>query len=199
MHVVSSAKFAKKCEDAGVDAVVAEGFEAGGHNGREETTSMVLIPLVREAVTIPLIAAGGIATGKQMLAAMVLGADGVQVGSRFVCTLEASSHIAFKEAVIKAVEGDTLLTMKKLMPVRLLKNNFFEKVRNAELRGADEKEMEALLGRARAKKGMFEGDLLEGELEIGQVSAMIHSIKPAADIVNEIWNEYQLAVQNVSL
>ena len=160
---------------------------------------MVLIPLVREAVTIPLIAAGGIATGKQMLAAMVLGADGVQVGSRFVCTLEASSHIAFKEAVIKAVEGDTLLTMKKLMPVRLLKNNFFEKVRNAELRGADEKEMEALLGRARAKKGMFEGDLLEGELEIGQVSAMIHSIKPAADIVNEIWNEYQLAVQNVSL
>ena len=199
VHVVSSSKFALKAQEAGCDAVVAEGFEAGGHNGREETTSMVLIPLVREAVTIPLIAAGGIATGKQMLAAMVLGADGVQVGSRFVCTLEASSHIAFKEAVIKAVEGDTLLTMKKLMPVRLLKNNFFEKVRNAELRGADEKEMEALLGRARAKKGMFEGDLLEGELEIGQVSAMIHSIKPAADIVNEIWNEYQLAVQNVSL
>ena len=199
VHVVSSSKFALKAQEAGCDAVVAEGFEAGGHNGREQTTSMVLIPLVREAVTIPLIAAGGIATGKQMLAAMVLGADGVQVGSRFVCTLEASSHIAFKEAVIKAVEGDTLLTMKKLMPVRLLKNNFFEKVRNAELRGADEKEMEALLGRARAKKGMFEGDLLEGELEIGQVSAMIHSIKPAADIVNEIWNEYQLAVQNVSL
>jgi enoyl-[acyl-carrier protein] reductase II len=199
VHVVSSSKFALKAQEAGCDAVVAEGFEAGGHNGREETTSMVLIPLVREAVSIPLIAAGGIATGKQMLAAMVLGADGVQVGSRFVCTPEASSHIAFKQAVIQAGEGDTLLSMKKLMPVRLLKNDFFEKVHHAELRGADENEMETILGRARAKKGMFEGDLSEGELEIGQVSAMIHTIKPAADIVHEIWNEYQLAIKKVSL
>jgi enoyl-[acyl-carrier protein] reductase II len=198
VHVVSSSKFALKAQEAGCDAVVAEGFEAGGHNGREETTSMILIPLVREAVTIPLIAAGGIATGKQMLAAMVLGADGVQVGSRFVCTPEASSHMAFKEAVIKAGEGDTLLSMKKLVPVRLLKNDFFEKVRNAELRGADENEMEAILGRARAKKGMFEGDLSEGELEIGQVSALIHEIKPAADIVQEIWNDCQIALKAIS-
>ncbi len=198
VHVVSSSKFALKAQEAGCDAVVAEGFEAGGHNGREETTSMILIPLVRETVTIPLIAAGGIATGKQMLAAMVLGADGVQVGSRFVCTPEASSHLAFKEAVIKAGEGDTLLSMKKLVPVRLLKNDFFEKVRNAELRGADANEMEAILGRARAKKGMFEGDLSEGELEIGQVSALIHEIKPAADIVQEIWNDCQIALKAIS-
>ncbi len=198
VHVVSSSKFALKAQEAGCDAVVAEGFEAGGHNGREETTSMILIPLVRETVTIPLIAAGGIATGKQMLAAMVLGADGVQVGSRFVCTPEASSHLAFKEAVIKAGEGDTLLSMKKLVPVRLLKNDFFEKVRNAELRGADANEMEAILGRARAKKGMFEGDLSEGELEIGQVSVLIHEIKPAADIVQEIWNDCQIALKAIS-
>ncbi|MDE3251731.1 MAG: nitronate monooxygenase [Bacteroidota bacterium] len=190
VHVVSSSRFAKKAEEAGCDAVVAEGFEAGGHNGREETTSMVLIPLVRAAVGIPVIAAGGIATGRQMLAAMVLGADGVQIGSRFVCTPEASSHLNFKEAVIKAEEGDTLLSMKKLMPVRLLKNHFFDQVREAEMRGADEAEMKQLLGRARAKKGMFEGDLDEGELEIGQVSALIHSIKPAAEVVAEIWQEY---------
>lgn len=194
VHVVSSSRFAKKAAEAGCDAVVAEGFEAGGHNGREETTSMVLIPLVSEAVQIPVIAAGGIATGKQMLAAMVLGAAGVQIGSRFVCTPEASSHLAFKEAVLKAEEGDTLLSMKKLMPVRLLKNHFFEEVRAAELRGADEEELKNILGRARAKKGMFEGDLEEGELEIGQVSALIHAIKPAADVVAEIWQEYSTAL-----
>lgn len=190
VHVVSSGKFAKKAEEAGCDAVVAEGFEAGGHNGREETTSMVLIPLVREAISIPLIAAGGIATGRQMLAAMVLGADGVQVGSRFVCTPEASSHIAFKNAVVNAAEGDTMLSMKKLMPVRLLKNRFFDEVREAEIRGAGEEEMKQLLGRGRAKKGMFEGELEEGELEIGQVSALIKDIKPAADVVKEIWDGY---------
>ncbi len=190
VHVVSSSKFAIKSQEAGCDAVVAEGFEAGGHNGREETTTMVLIPLVKEAVTIPLIAAGGIATGKQMLAAMVLGADGVQIGSRFVCTPEASSHLAFKEAILQAGEGDTLLAMKKLVPVRLLKNTFFEEIRAAELRGADEEELKKILGRARAKKGMFEGDLSEGELEIGQVSAMIREIKPAAEVLVEIWNEY---------
>jgi enoyl-[acyl-carrier protein] reductase II len=199
VHVVSSSKFAKKAEDAGCDAVVAEGFEAGGHNGREETTSMVLIPLVREAVQIPVIAAGGIATGKQMLAARVLGADGVQVGSRFVCTPEASSHIAFKEAVVKAEEGDTLLSMKKLMPVRLLKNHFADEVKAAELRGASEEEMKQLLGRARAKKGMFEGDLSEGELEIGQVSALIREIKPAGEVVREMWEEYQYLLSQLKV
>ena len=195
VHVVSSSKFAVKAQEAGCDAVVAEGFEAGGHNGREETTTMVLVPLVKEAVTIPVIAAGGIATGKQMLAAMVLGADGVQVGSRFVCTPEASSHLVFKEAIIKAGEGDTLLTMKKLVPVRLLKNEFFEQVRTAELHGADEEELKKILGRARAKKGMFEGDLTEGELEIGQVSAMIKEIRPADEVLLEIWNEYTASIK----
>jgi enoyl-[acyl-carrier protein] reductase II len=183
---------ALKAQAAGCDAVVAEGFEAGGHNGREETTTMVLVPVVKDAVHIPVIAAGGIANGKQMLAAMVLGAEGVQIGSRFVCTPEASSHMAFKQAVIDAAEGDTLLSMKKLVPVRLLKNNFADDVRNAELRGATEAELEQLLGRARAKKGMFEGDLAEGELEIGQVSAMIHAIKPAAEIVREIVEEFEV-------
>ncbi len=199
VHVVSSSKFAKKAEDAGCDAVVAEGFEAGGHNGREETTTMVLVPVVRAAIKIPLIAAGGIATGRQMLAAMVLGADGVQIGSRFVCTPEASSHMAFKEAVIKAEEGDTLLSMKKLMPVRLLKNPFFDIVRSAELAGANEEELKQILGRARAKKGMFEGDLTEGELEIGQVSALIHDIKPAADVVKEIWEDYEEALKKLGV
>jgi enoyl-[acyl-carrier protein] reductase II len=199
VHVVSSSKFAKKAEDAGCDAVVAEGFEAGGHNGREETTTMILVPVVRAAIKIPLIAAGGIATGRQMLAAMVLGADGVQIGSRFVCTPEASSHMAFKEAVIKAEEGDTLLSMKKLMPVRLLKNPFFDIVRSAELAGADEEELKQILGRARAKKGMFEGDLTEGELEIGQVSALIHEIKPAADIVKEICDGYEAALMELKV
>ena len=190
VHVVSSSKFARKAEEAGCDAVVAEGFEAGGHNGREETTSMVLIPAVRKAVSIPVIAAGGIATGRQMLAAMVLGADGVQLGSRFVCTPEASSHIDFKNAIIHSEEGDTLLAMKKLVPVRLLKNHFAEQVHAADNRGASEEELKQLLGRARAKKGMFEGDLTEGELEIGQVSALIREIKPAAEVVKEIWEEY---------
>jgi enoyl-[acyl-carrier protein] reductase II len=190
VHVVSSSRFAKKAEEAGCDAVVAEGFEAGGHNGREETTTMVLVPAVCAAVTIPVIAAGGIATGRQMLAAMVLGADGVQVGSRFVCTPEASSHLAFKEAIVKAQEGDTQLAMKKVVPVRLLKNRFAEEIKEAELRGASEEELKNILGRARAKKGMFEGDMNEGELEIGQVSALIHEIKPAGEIVEEIIKEF---------
>ncbi len=189
VHVVSSSKFAGKAAKAGCDAVVAEGFEAGGHNGREETTTMVLIPAVRAAVDIPVIAAGGIATGKQMLAAMVLGANGVQVGSRFVCTPEASSHASFKEAILQAQEGDTQLSMKKLVPVRLLKNAFFQTIQAAEHRGADAEELKTLLGRARAKKGMFEGDMEEGELEIGQVSALIHSIKPAGEIVAELWHD----------
>ncbi len=190
VHVVSSSKFALKAQEAGCDAVVAEGFEAGGHNGREETTTLVLIPAVCNAVSIPVIAAGGIATGRQMLAAMVLGAAGVQVGSRFVATPEASSHINFKEAVVKAKEGDTQLSLKKLTPVRLIKNKFFEQVQLAENNCASLEELQQLLGRARAKKGMFEGDLEEGELEIGQVSAIINEIKPAAEVVNEIWSEY---------
>ena len=190
VHVVSSSKFALKAQEAGCDAVVAEGFEAGGHNGREETTTMVLIPAVCNAVSIPVIAAGGIATGRQMLAAMVLGAEGVQVGSRFVATPEASSHINFKEAVIKIKEGDTQLSLKKLTPVRLIKNKFFEQVQQAEDNCASIEELQQLLGRARAKKGMFEGNLDEGELEIGQVSAIINEIKPAADVVKEIWDEY---------
>ncbi|HVZ25424.1 MAG TPA: nitronate monooxygenase [Sediminibacterium sp.] len=190
VHVVSSSRFAVKAAQAGCDAVVAEGFEAGGHNGREETTTMVLVPLVRAAVRIPVIAAGGIGTGRQMLAAMVLGADGVQVGSRFVCTEEASSHIAFKQAVVDAKEGDTLLSLKKLVPVRLLKNPFFQEVSEAEKKGADAEELKKILGHARAKKGMFEGDLVQGELEIGQVSALINDIKPAGEVLREIWEEY---------
>jgi enoyl-[acyl-carrier protein] reductase II len=194
VHVISSSKFALKAQEAGCDAVVAEGFEAGGHNGREETTTMVLIPAVSKAITIPLIAAGGIATGRQMLAAMVLGAEGVQVGSRFVASEEASSHINFKKAVINAAEGDTRLSLKKLTPVRLLKNNFFEQVEEAEKRGASEEELRVLLGRARAKTGMFEGDLAEGELEIGQVSAIVEEILPAAKIVSIIWAEFEKAL-----
>jgi len=190
VHVVSSSKFAKKAEEAGCDAIVAEGFEAGGHNGREETTTMVLIPAVANAVNIPVMAAGGIATGRQMLSAMVLGAEGVQVGSRFVASEEASSHISFKNVVINSNEGDTILTMKQLTPVRLIKNKFFEAVQNAEQKGASVDELKQLLGRARAKKGMFEGDLNEGELEIGQVSSLIKNILPAAAIVDEIWSEF---------
>lgn len=190
VHVVSSSKFALKAQDAGCDAVVAEGFEAGGHNGREETTSFVLIPEVCEKVSIPVIAAGGIATGRQMLAAIILGASAVQIGSRFVASHEASSHINFKNAVLNAGEGDTLLSLKQLTPVRLLKNSFFEQVQQAEKNAASKEELEKLLGRGRAKKGMFEGQLEEGELEIGQVSSMIHSIVPAAAIVAEIWEEY---------
>jgi enoyl-[acyl-carrier protein] reductase II len=190
VHVVSSVKFAKKSEQAGVDAVVAEGFEAGGHNGREETTTLVLIPLVREAISIPLIAAGGIATGRTMLAAEVLGAEAVQVGSRFAASLESSAHENFKQSIVKATEGDTMLTMKQLTPVRLIKNKFFQQVAEAEQRGVSKEELGELLGRARAKKGIFEGDLEEGELEIGQVAAAIHDVKPAAEILNEMWSEY---------
>lgn len=195
-HVVSSSLFAVKAEDAGCDAVVAEGFEAGGHNGREETTSFVLIPAVREAVKIPLVAAGGIATGRQMLAAMVLGAEGVQVGSRFVASEEASCHINFKNAVIRSREGDTMLTLKQLTPVRLIKNTFFEKIKEAELRCESPEQLAALLGRGRAKIGMFEGDLEDGELEIGQVSSSLSRIQPAAEIVNEIWQEYTTRLAN---
>jgi len=193
VHVVSSSQFAKKAAAAGCDAVVAEGFEAGGHNGREETTTMVLVPLVRAAVDIPVIAAGGIATGKQMLAAFALGADGVQVGSRFVCTPEASSHQAFKDAILAAPEGATLLSLKKLAPVRLLKNDFFWQVQEAESRGASKEELQLLLGRGRAKKGMFEGNLQEGELEIGQVSSLIQDIRPAGEIVQELVTEFKMA------
>ena len=190
VHVVSSAKFALKAQDAGCDAVVAEGFEAGGHNGREETTTMVLIPCVSKAVDIPVIAAGGIATGRQMLAALVLGASAVQIGSRFVASVEASCHNNFKNAVIDAIEGDTMLSLKALTPVRLLKNNFYQQVQQAESICASKKQLEELLGRGRAKKGMFEGNMDDGELEIGQVSSMINNIKPAAEILNEIWMEY---------
>ena len=190
VHVVSSSLFAQKAEAAGCDAVVAEGFEAGGHNGREETTTLVLIPIVRNAIKIPLIAAGGIATGKQMLATMILGAEGVQIGSRFVCTPEASSHLSFKQAVINTKEGDTMLSMKKVVPVRLLKNHFFDEIKQAELNGATEEQLKNLLGKGRAKKGMFEGDMNEGELEIGQVSALIKEIKPADKVVKEIWDEF---------
>jgi enoyl-[acyl-carrier protein] reductase II len=190
VHVISSSKFALKAQDAGCDAVVAEGFEAGGHNGREETTTMVLIPAVARAVSIPVIAAGGIATGRQMLAAMVMGAEGVQMGSRFVASEEASSHINFKQAVIHAAEGDTFLSLKKLTPVRLMKNKFFQQVQEAESQGANETELKGLLGRARAKKGMHEGDLDEGELEIGQVSALLDEILPAGKIVENVWQEF---------
>lgn len=195
VHVVSSSKFALKAQEAGCDAVVAEGFEAGGHNGREETTTLVLIPAVAAAVNIPVIAAGGIATGRQMLAAMILGAAGVQIGSRFVASEEASSHPHFKERVVHAQEGETRLLLKKLTPVRLLKNKFADEVVSAEERCASTEELQQLLGRARAKKGMFEGDMEEGELEIGQVSALISSIQPAADIVQEIWKEFEMALQ----
>lgn len=190
VHVVSSSKFALKAQEAGCDAVVAEGFEAGGHNGREETTTMVLIPAVKKAVSIPVIAAGGIATGRQMLAAMVLGAEAVQVGSRYVASEEASSHLKFKQRVIDCNEGDTALSLKQLTPVRLIKNEFYQKVAEAELRGAAKEELLQLLGRARAKKGMFEGDLAEGELEIGQVSALLDDILPAAEITGNIWQEF---------
>ena len=196
VHVISSSKFAKKAEEAGCDAVVAEGFEAGGHNGREETTTMVLIPAVVNAVKIPVIAAGGIATGKQMLAAMVMGAEGVQMGSRFVASEEASSHINFKNAVISSNEGDTILTLKQLTPVRLIKNNFYKQVQEAENKGASVEELKALLGRARAKKGMFEGQLEEGELEIGQVGANVVNILPAAKIVDEVWQGFKEALAN---
>ena len=197
VHVVSSTKFAVKAQEAGCDAVVAEGFEAGGHNGREETTTMVLIPAVTKVVDIPVIAAGGIGNGNQMLAAMVLGAEGVQMGSRFVATPEASSHDAFKEQVMKTKEGDTQLSLKRLTPVRLIKNQFFQQVDAAESRGASTQELEQILGRGRAKKGMFEGDLVDGELEIGQVSTLFDSIKPASEVVADTWLEFQTALSKI--
>ena len=190
-HVVASSVFAKKCEDAGVDAVVAEGFEAGGHNGREETTTLALIPSVREATNLPLLAAGGISSGKSMLACMALGADGVQVGSRFAISEESSAHPDFKKYVVGAGEGATQLSLKKLAPVRLMKNHFFNQVKEAELRGATDEELRNLLGRGRAKKGMFEGDLENGELEIGQVSAQIHEILPVQKIMEELISDYR--------
>ena len=190
VHVISSSKFALKAQEAGCDAVVAEGFEAGGHNGREETTSFVLIPAVCNKVQIPVIAAGGIATGRQMLAAIILGASAVQVGSRFVVSHEASSHINFKNAIINASEGDTILSLKQLTPVRLLKNEFYKKVQEAENNCAGKEVLESLLGKGRSKKGMFDGNLEDGELEIGQVSALLNQIQPAAEIVEEIWEEY---------
>ena len=198
VHVVSGVKFALKSQEAGVDAVVAEGFEAGGHNGRDETTTFTLIPMVKEKIDIPLIAAGGIATGRGMLAAMVLGADAVQIGSRFVASPEASSHQKFKEMVVKAQEGDTKLTLKELAPVRLLKNKFFDDIQKLYTENPSKEQLIELLGRARAKKGMFEGDLEEGELEIGQISGLIHEIKPAAEIVKEIIEEFETARKEVS-
>ena len=199
VHVVSSVKFAIKSQEAGVDAVVAEGFEAGGHNGRDETTTFTLIPMVKEKLEIPLIAAGGIATGRGMLAAMVLGADGVQVGSRFVASEEASSHSNFKKMVVEAHEGDTILTLKELAPVRLLKNKFYEDIKQLYTTNPSKEELIQLLGRARAKKGMFEGDLVEGELEIGQIAGLIHDIKPAAQIVKDMMAEFETAKDEVAL
>ncbi len=198
VHVVSSVKFALKSEAAGVDAVVAEGFEAGGHNGRDETTTFCLIPQVAKEINIPLIAAGGIATGRAMLAALNLGADGVQIGSRFVASVESSAHDAFKNEVIESKEGDTILTLKELTPVRLIKNEFYDSIEEAYKNGADSSELKTLLGRGRAKKGMFEGNLKEGELEIGQISGLINEIKPAAQIVDEIVSEYMLALEEQS-
>ena len=194
VHVVSSLKFALKSEEAGVDAVVVEGFEAGGHNGRDETTTICLIPMVTEKVKIPVIAAGGIGTGRGMLAAMNLGADGVQIGSRFVASIESSAHQNFKKVVVDANEGDTDLTLKNLTPVRLVKNAFYNQLKEAYERNADVEELKAILGRGRAKKGMFEGDLVEGELEIGQIAGLIHEILPAKEIVDEIIAEYRTAI-----
>lgn len=197
VHVVANTKFARKCEEAGVDAIVAEGFEAGGHNGREETTTLVLLPMIRQATSLPLIAAGGIADGSAMLACFALGAEGVQMGTRFVASEESSGHAGFKNALIHAQEGDTRLMLKQLTPVRLLRNGFSDAVAAAEARGASADELKILLGRARAKKGMFEGDLEEGELEIGQVAAAVRSIQPAAAIVHDVWNEFLQARQRL--
>ena len=198
VHVVSSLKFAKKAEDAGVDAIVAEGFEAGGHNGRDETTTLCLIPMVAAEIKIPLIAAGGIATGRGMLAAMNLGADAVQIGSRFVASNESSAHTSFKKVVVAAKEGDTQLTLKEITPVRLVKNEFYGQLQAAYENGATIDELKSLLGRGRAKKGMFEGDLVAGELEIGQISGLINEVKPASEIVSEILTEYRQALSEQS-
>jgi enoyl-[acyl-carrier protein] reductase II len=195
VHVVSSVKFAKKAEEAGVDAVVAEGFEAGGHNGRDETTTLCLIPMVAKAIKIPLIAAGGIGTGKGMLAALNLGADAVQIGSRFVATPESSAHANFKKVVVDSQEGDTILTLKELTPVRLIKNDFYKQLETAYSQNADAEQLTALLGRGRAKRGMFEGDLIEGELEIGQIAGLIDAIIPAGEVVTEIITEFRAALK----
>ena len=197
VHVVSSSVFAMKAQDAGVDAIVAEGFEAGGHNGREETTTLALIPLVKEKIQIPLIAAGGIASGRAMLATMVLGADGVQIGSRFAASVESSAHQNFKNKILQTKEGETQLTLKELAPVRLIKNKFYQEVQDLYAQGPTKEELATLLGRARAKKGMFEGDLIEGELEIGQVSGLIHEIKSASEIVNDIITDFGLAKKDM--
>jgi len=198
VHVVSSVKFALKAQDAGVDAVVAEGFEAGGHNGRDETTTLTLIPMVKEHLNIPLIAAGGIATGSAMLACMVLGADGVQVGSRFVASEESSAHTDFKKVVVDAKEGDTQLTLKELAPVRLIKNKFYNELQELYKTSPSPEQLKELLGRARAKRGMFEGDLDHGELEIGQISGLIHDIKPVATIVQDMLTEFEEAKKEVA-
>jgi len=197
VHVVSSVKFARKAEDAGADAIVAEGFEAGGHNGREETTSMVLIPMVADAVKIPVIAAGGVADARAMMAAAILGAEAVQIGTRFATSVESSAHENFKTRVITSKEGDTMLTLKQLTPVRMLRNKFFEEVQQAELKGASTEELARLLGKRRAKAGMFDGNLEEGELEIGQVSAAVKKIQPAAEIVREIWSDFLRLKKNI--
>ena len=197
VHVVSSSKFALKAQEAGVDAVVAEGFEAGGHNGREETTTLTLIPMVKENISIPLIAAGGIASGRGMLAVMVLGADGVQVGSRFAASVESSAHDNFKNTIVEVKEGDTQLTLKELAPVRLIKNKFYNDVQDLYTKCPTPEELKTLLGRARAKRGMFEGDLIEGELEIGQIAGIIHDIKPVSDIINSMISEYKLAISEL--
>ena len=198
VHVVASVKFALKAQEAGVDAIVAEGFEAGGHNGRDETTTLCLIPMVKQAVQIPVIAAGGIGTGRGMLAAMALGADGVQLGSRFAATVESSANDAFKQEIVKAKEGDTMLTFKELTPVRLIKNPFYQKVEEAYQNKASVEELNALLGRGRAKRGMFEGDLVEGELEIGQISGLINDIKTAGEVLEDLVAEFRAAQQEIS-
>lgn len=198
VHVVSSSKFALKAQEAGVDAVVAEGFEAGGHNGREETTTLTLIPMVKENISIPLIAAGGIATGKGMLAAMILGADGVQMGSRFAASTESSAHDAFKRTIVETNEGDTLVTLKELAPVRLIKNKFFQDVQEAYSNCASVDDLKTLLGRARAKRGMFEGDLVEGELEIGQIAGLIHDILPVSTIIEQVIREFEVAKKEIT-
>jgi enoyl-[acyl-carrier protein] reductase II len=197
VHVVSSSKFALKAQEAGVDAVVAEGFEAGGHNGREETTTFTLIPMVKEQINIPLIAAGGIATGRGMLAAMVLGADGVQMGSRFAASFESSAHDNFKKTIIETKEGDTQLTLKELAPVRLIKNKFYNDIQELYSTCPSIEDLKVLLGRARAKKGMFEGDLVEGELEIGQIAGLIHNIKSVESIINEVIQEFQIVSKDI--
>jgi enoyl-[acyl-carrier protein] reductase II len=197
VHVVSSSKFALKAQEAGVDAVVAEGFEAGGHNGREETTTLTLIPMVKEQIQIPLIAAGGIATGRGMLAVMILGADGVQMGSRFAASIESSAHSDFKQTILETKEGDTQVTLKELAPVRLIKNKFYQDIQELYTKCPSAEELKQLLGRARAKRGMFEGDLVEGELEIGQIAGLIHEIKPVKEIIDNIIAEFEIAKKEV--